>query len=144
LLTPILLVLTLLSLVATLSIHPNITANYNALKIGYIIPLGVFASLVCVFIFQKGKKEMAAFLSGAAYLLFMMVGAVYALYPVILPSIDPQYNLTIKNSITSAYTLEVGLRWWIVGMIIAVCYFVFLYRMFRGKVKLEEGSGYGD
>jgi cytochrome d ubiquinol oxidase subunit II len=143
-LTPVLLVLTILSLVATIAIHPNITANYNALPIGYVIPVGVFASLVAVFIFQKGRKEMAAFISGALYLLFMMVGAVYALYPVILPAMDPQYSLTIKNSITSAYALEVGLRWWIVGILIAIAYFVFLYRMFRGKVKLEEGSGYGD
>ncbi len=74
----------------------------------------------------------------------MLVGAVYALYPVILPAIDPQYNLTIANSITASYALQVGLRWWIIGMVIALGYFVFLYRMFRGKVTIESNSGYGD
>jgi cytochrome d ubiquinol oxidase subunit II len=143
-LTPVLLVLTLVSLFATLSIHPNLLANYNALPVGYLIPVLVFASLVAIFFFQKGRHEVAAFVSGALYLAFMLVGAVYSLYPVILPAIDPQYNLTIGNSITSSYALQVGLRWWIVGIVIALGYFIFLYRMFRGKVNLESNSDYGD
>jgi cytochrome d ubiquinol oxidase subunit II len=52
--------------------------------------------------------------------------------------------LTIKNSITESYALQVGLRWWIVGIVIALGYFVFLYRMFRGKIVLENNGGYGD
>jgi cytochrome d ubiquinol oxidase subunit II len=143
-LTPVLILLTLISLMATLSLHPGITANYNALKIGYAIPLLVFACLIAVFVFQKGRQEVLAFVSGALYLVFMLVGAVYALYPVILPGIDPQYSLTIKNSITADYALQVGLRWWTVGIIIAIAYFVFLYRMFRGKVTVENHGGYGD
>jgi cytochrome d ubiquinol oxidase subunit II len=142
-LTPVLLLLTLVSLFATLSIHPNLLANYKALPIGFAIPVLVFASLIAVFVFQKGRQEVAAFVSGALYLAFMLVGAVYSLYPVILPSIDPQYSLTIENSITASYALQIGLRWWIIGIVIALGYFVFLYRMFRGKVTLENHGGYG-
>jgi cytochrome d ubiquinol oxidase subunit II len=141
-LTPVLFVLTIVSLVATLAIHPGIVANYNALKIGYLIPVLVFASLIGVMVFQKRRQEVLAFVSGALYLAFMLVGAVYSLYPVILPAIDPQYSLTIANSITASYALQVGLRWWIVGIVIALGYFVFLYRMFRGKVVLENDGGY--
>jgi cytochrome bd ubiquinol oxidase subunit II len=104
----------------------------------------VFASMIGVIVFQKRRQEVAAFVSGALYLAFMLVGAVYSLYPVILPGIDPQYNLTIQNSITATYALQIGLRWWIFGMVIALGYFVFLYRMFRGKVVVESHSGYGD
>jgi cytochrome d ubiquinol oxidase subunit II len=143
LLTPVLLVLTLVSLFATLSIHPNLLANFHALPIGYAIPVLVMASLIGVFISQKGRQEVLAFVCGALYLAFMLVGAVYALYPVILPAIDPQYNLTVANSITESYALQVGLRWFTLGIVIALGYFVFLYRMFRGKVTLDENSGYG-
>jgi cytochrome d ubiquinol oxidase subunit II len=143
-LTPVLLVLTLVSMVATLWIRPRLLANYNALPIGYAIPLLVIASLAGVFFFQRRGRELAAFLSGAAYLVLMLVGAVFSLYPVILPAIDPEYSLTVSNSITSRYALKVGLVWWTVGIVIAVCYFVFLYRMFRGKVTLENGSSYGN
>jgi cytochrome d ubiquinol oxidase subunit II len=143
-LTPVLLVLTLVSLLATIAIHPNISANYNTLPIGYAIPVLVFASLIAVFVFQKRRKEVAAFVSGALYLAFMLVGAVYALYPVILPAVDPRYNLTVENSITGSYALQVGLRWWTVAIVIALGYFVFVYRIFRGKVELEDHGGYGD
>jgi cytochrome bd-type quinol oxidase subunit 2 len=30
--------------------------------------------------------------------------------------------------------------WWVLAMIVATVYFVFIYRMFRGKVLVEEGS----
>jgi len=142
-LTPVLLLLTLTSLAATLSIRPDLLANYHALPIGYAIPMLVLVSLAGIFFFQRRRQELQAFLSGAAYLILMLVGAVYSLYPVILPAIDPQYNLTIENSITSSYALKVGLRWWIVGIVIAIGYFVFLYRMFRGKVSLEDEGSYG-
>jgi len=141
-LTPVLLLLTLVSLFATLSIHPNLRANFNALPIGYAIPLLVFASLVGVFTFQRSKQELLAFICGALYLTFMLVGAVYALYPVVLPAIDPQYSLTIANSITANYALQIGLRWFILGIVLALGYFTYLYRMSRGKVTLDD-SGYG-
>jgi cytochrome d ubiquinol oxidase subunit II len=37
--------------------------------------------------------------------------------------------------------LTVGITWWILGMILASGYFVFLFRMFKGKVRLD-GEGY--
>jgi cytochrome bd-type quinol oxidase subunit 2 len=36
--------------------------------------------------------------------------------------------------------LIVGLAWWSVGMILALSYFVFIYRKFRGKVRLEAAE----
>ncbi len=42
--------------------------------------------------------------------------------------------------------MQIGLAWWIVGMILATSYFVFLYRRFAGKVvaggESSEGHGY--
>jgi cytochrome d ubiquinol oxidase subunit II len=72
----------------------------------------------------------------------MLVGAAFALYPVVLPaSTGPARNLTIYNTAAGHYGLSVGLAWWILGMILALGYFVFLFRMFRGKVRMG-GEGY--
>jgi cytochrome d ubiquinol oxidase subunit II len=72
----------------------------------------------------------------------MLVGAAFALYPVVLPaSTDPSLNLTIYNTKAGDHGLSVGLTWWILGAILAFGYFFFLFRMFRGKVSLE-GDGY--
>ena len=62
-------------------------------------------------------------------------GAAYALYPALLPSSgDPANSLTIRNAAAGAASLSAGIGWWMVGMLVAVGYFVVVYRMFRGKV----------
>jgi hypothetical protein len=38
--------------------------------------------------------------------------------------------------------MRVGLVRWLVGITLAIGYFVFLYRFFRGKVSLEDTEGY--
>jgi cytochrome d ubiquinol oxidase subunit II len=140
---PAQLALTLLSLVATLWIRPTLLANYRAVPIGYIIPLAVFGSIIAMLIFSRKGNDLGAFLASSLYLAFMLVGAVFALYPVILPAVDAGYNLTIQNSATSSYALVIGLRWWSVAIVLALAYFFYVYRSFRGKVKLDGGGEHG-
>jgi cytochrome d ubiquinol oxidase subunit II len=52
-------------------------------------------------------------------------------------------SLTIYNSKAGDYGLAVGLVWWSIGIALALGYFVYLYRSFRGKVALDESDGYG-
>ena len=79
---------------------------------------------------------------GAGLVVAVFVGAAFALYPVVLPaSTDPALNLTIYNTAAGQHGLAVGFTWWILGMILALGYFFFLFRMFKGKVRLE-GEGY--
>ena len=67
--------------------------------------------------------------------------AAFGVFPYVLPARpDPALGLTIYNSATSAYGLKVGLAWWIPGMLLALGYFVFVYRHFAGKVRLEDGD----
>ena len=37
--------------------------------------------------------------------------------------------------------MRIGLTWWIVGMILATGYFIFLYRRFSGKVSTSAETG---
>jgi cytochrome d ubiquinol oxidase subunit II len=139
---PFQLALTLVSLVATWFVRPSIKANYLAYPIGFLIPAIVFGSLILMLLWTRQGKEFPAFLSSCVYITGMLVGAVFALYPVVLPaSTDPRYNLTIHNSAAGHHGLTVGLVWWTLGMILSIGYFVYIYRTFRGKVQLE-GGGY--
>src|SRR6201982_3349497 len=142
---PLQLALTLVSLVATWFVRPSIKENYLAYPIGFLIPLVVFASLGLMFVAIRKGKELQAFLASCVYITGMLVGAVFALYPVVLPaSTDPAYNLTIYNSAAGHHGLSVGLVRWTLGMILSLGYFVFVYRMFRGKVRLETESAAAD
>jgi len=138
---PIELALTLLSLAATWFVRPSIKENYLSYPIGFLIPIVVFGSLIMMLVSTRRGKELHAFLASCVYITGMLVGAVFALYPVVLPaSSDPALNLTIYNSAAGHHGLSVGLVWWTFGTTLALCYFVFIYRMFRGKVRLEEGG----
>jgi cytochrome bd ubiquinol oxidase subunit II len=141
---PIQLLLTLLSIPVTYAIKPRVMKNYSAYPIGMLIPVVVFASLGVMIWCDAKAKEKLAFMASCAYIAGMLVGAAFALYPVVLPaSTDPSYSLTIYNSAAGHHGLVVGIVWWCLGAILALVYFIFIFRMFRGKVRLEE-AGYGD
>jgi len=136
---PVQFFLTIVSLIATYFVRPEVMANYGKHMIGLAVPIVVFGCLgVMVWANPKGKEKLA-FVASSLYITGMLVGAAFALYPVVLPARDPQYSLTIYNTATGAHGLSVGLVWWCLGAVLALGYFVFVYRMFRGKVQLGEG-----
>jgi len=142
---PLQLILTIIGLIATIYIRPTVLDNYKQHAVGYLIPVVVFGSLaVMIYAIRKGQdlaSEKIAFVASSLYIVGMLVGAAFALYPVVLPaSTDPALNLTIYNTKAGEHGLAVGLTWWILGMILALGYFFFLFRMFRGKVRLEDGG----
>jgi cytochrome d ubiquinol oxidase subunit II len=140
---PALVILTILSLIATLYVRPDVLENYRHHPVGYLVPVGVIASLVLMFASYRTRNDHRAFAASCMYLVAMLVGAALALYPTLLPASTGQaYNITIYNAAAGHYSLSYGIIWWTLGMLIAVGYFVFIYWMFRGKVRIEEGHGY--
>jgi cytochrome d ubiquinol oxidase subunit II len=72
----------------------------------------------------------------------MLSSAAFGLYPyVLLSRADPRFGLTVINAAAGAYGLRIGLAWWIPGTVLAIGYFVFVYRRFAGKVRIH-GVGY--
>jgi cytochrome bd ubiquinol oxidase subunit II len=131
--------LTFSALVATYFIRPTIMANYRKYPIGIVIPIIVVVCLaVMLWATPKGKEKLA-FLASSFYIVFMLVGAAFALYPVVLSARDHQYDLTIYNSAAGSHGLRVGLVWWTLSAILAAAYFIFVYWKFRGKVPVGEG-----
>jgi len=145
---PLQVILTVVGLAATIYIRPDLPGNPGVLNnykhhaIGYLIPVIVFASLGVMLYAMRKRQDKLAFVSSAVYIIGMLVGAAFALYPVVLPaSTDPSLSLTIHNAAAGRHGLSVGFAWWILGALLALTYFFFLFRMFRGKVRLE-GEGY--
>jgi cytochrome d ubiquinol oxidase subunit II len=138
-----LVVVTILSLMATLYVRPQVTDNFRLHPWGWIIPVIVLASLIAIPFFLRTRQDRNAFLSSTAFIVGMLGGAAFAMYPYLLPaSTNPSYSLTIYNAKTGAYSLRVGLVWWVIGVALAIAYFTFLYRSFKGKVVLDQEGGY--
>jgi cytochrome bd ubiquinol oxidase subunit II len=137
---PLQIFLTCIALVATYFVRPEIMLNYQNHKIGLLVPIVVFASLGVILWATPKGKEKTAFVASSLYIAGMLVGAAFALYPVVLPARAHQFDLTISNTSAGAHGLSVGLVWWTLAAVLTVAYFVFVYRMFRGKVQLGEGQ----
>jgi cytochrome bd ubiquinol oxidase subunit II len=136
-----LLVLTPISLLATVYVRPAMLENYRRAPVGVLIPLLVFASLAGMYWFRARAKDRAAFITSCTYLTGMLVGAAFGLYPNVLPaSTDPAYSLTIYNTSAAHHGLAVGMIWWCMALVLALGYFAFLYRTFRGKVSNALGD----
>lgn len=133
---PALVLITLLSLWATLTIRPAALNNYKHYPVLFLIPFLVAISLTGMLLYHRRDKDKAAFVASSAYLAFMMVGAAAAVYPnLLVSSTDAALNITIYNAAAGAYSLSFGLIWWSFGMALAIGYFIFIYKMFRGKIE---------
>jgi cytochrome d ubiquinol oxidase subunit II len=141
---PVQVLLTIFSLIATVYAVPHVLQNYSKWPAGYLVPALVIGSLVYMYFAHARRNEKGAFLASCAYIVGMLVGAAFALYPNVLPaSTGANFSLTINNTATGSHGLQVGFVWWTLGMMLALVYFLFVYRMFRGKVRLDDSSGHG-
>jgi len=139
---PVQFFLTCISLLATYFVRPHLLHNYGEHPIGILVPIAVVAGLILIIWAAPKSKEKLAFMGSTLYITAMLVGAVFALYPEVLPSsTNPALSLTIHNSAAGHHGLVVGIVWWSFALVLTLGYFIFIYRMFRGKVQLE-GGGY--
>jgi cytochrome bd ubiquinol oxidase subunit II len=137
-----LLLLTVISLPASMIARSDTLTNYKSHPIAFAVPIIVLLSLFGIFHFSRKTADRNAFACSCVYLIAMLLGAVIGLYPRLLPATTGStYDITIVNALSGPHTLHVGLIWWSFGMLLAVVYFVFVYRLFRGKVSLSS-DGY--
>lgn len=129
---------TVLITLASFAVQPQLRASFAARPWGYVFPLLALVGLMGMRFFAGAR----AFLASGAFIVGMLTSAAFGVFPYVLPSnADPALGLTVYNSAAPAYGLKVGLAWFIPGMILATGYFVYVYRNFAGKVRLED-EGY--
>jgi cytochrome d ubiquinol oxidase subunit II len=98
-------------------------------------------ALVALYIsLQKAKDKQAFWMSSLAFLgLWGIVGAIH--FPNLVKARnDPALSLTIYNASSSELTLKVMFIIALVGMPIVIGYTIYLYKIFKGKIPVVEGS----
>jgi cytochrome d ubiquinol oxidase subunit II len=137
----VLLALTVVSLIATIAVRPQTLDNYYRYPFTFVVPVGVIAALVCIWLWNRNAQPVKAFLASCFYLFFMLAGACWGLYPTLLPATSNSgLDITLDRALSGPHALAVGLVWWVIGMALAVGYVVFVYSRFKGKSDLGEGS----
>jgi cytochrome d ubiquinol oxidase subunit II len=135
--------LTAIVTVWTFNVQPQLAENLARRPWGYAIPALAVASLAASGWLPRKRVDRAAFVASSTFLAAMIASAAFGIYPFVLPaSGDPAFGLTAEGAAAPKHSLEVGLLWWIPGMVLAGVYAVFAYHRFRGKIRVEE-PGYG-
>ncbi len=130
---------TVLVTAATFVVQPHVPQRLRDQPWGVVFPLLAVAGLVGVLVFSRRGRDSGAFLSSCAYLAGMLASAAFGLYPYVLPcNGDPARGMTVSNSAASATSLSTALYWWIPGMVLAIGWFAFVYRHFKGRVRLAD------
>jgi cytochrome d ubiquinol oxidase subunit II len=105
----------------------------------FVFPVVVMTTLFLAWRWNRSARELPAFLASCTYIVSALAGVAAALYPALLPSsYGSQFDITIFNAATGSYALRVGFIWWGLGMALATGYFIFLYRMYKGKLQQES------
>jgi cytochrome d ubiquinol oxidase subunit II len=126
---------------ATLLFVPHLAANIRDYPILFVIPLLNVLAVANIPREIHHGRYWRAFLSSCAALALLMILIGSEMYPnLILSSPIVANSLTIYNAASSAKTLRIMLIFALIGMPLVLGYTTTIYWIFRGKVKLGEGS----
>jgi cytochrome d ubiquinol oxidase subunit II len=139
----IVLVLGLLATFVTAQVQPRIYANLLARPWTWLLLVLIVGSLAMLFLSLRRERELPAFLASGLFIASLLGATAAGQFPELLVStLDPANDLNIYNAVAGGLALRVGLFWWSVAILLAVGYFTYLFRSFRGKVTPSDGHGY--
>ncbi|WP_421807543.1 cytochrome d ubiquinol oxidase subunit II [Flagellimonas sp.] len=125
----------------TLIYLPGVTDNFKANPVFFILPILAFLAVANVPRLVSKKKYAPALIFSSLTMAFLLMLVAFQLYPVLLPStIDPAHSVTIYNAASSQKSLGIMLTIVLIGAPLLAGYFLFLYKTFHGKVKLDDTS----
>ncbi|MFH2000816.1 MAG: cytochrome d ubiquinol oxidase subunit II [Planctomycetota bacterium] len=127
--------------VLTFATQSRLLANYNETPLLWVIPVLAFGAIILTGIFNRTGADGKAFLFSCISILGLITLCAVALFPNMVPALGrPELSLTITNASSSALTLKTMLILALIGMPIVIGYTIWVYRIFSGKVKLNEDS----
>ncbi len=125
----------------TLARQTHLVANYTATPALFALPVLALGAIVAIPLLSRRGHHGKAFIASSASIALLLATAGFGLFPRLVPALNnASLSLTAENASSSQNTLTVMLIVVLVGMPIVIGYTIFAYRIFRGKVTLEENS----
>ena len=125
----------------TLFYIPGVTDKFKENPMFFVLPLLAFLAVANVPRLVSRKKYAYALVFSSLTMAFLLMLVAFQLYPVLLPStIDPKYSVDIYNAASSQKSMGIMLTIVVIGAPLLAGYFLFLYKTFHGKVKLDDTS----
>jgi cytochrome d ubiquinol oxidase subunit II len=132
-------VLLVLVTVETVSVRPELFPGIGHQPFGWLGGAGVILGLAAVFIGFRGRREGLAVIGSGAFLGGLMVAGAAGVFPVMLRStLAPRDSLSAYENAAAGHGLAIALIWWPIALVLALGYFVFIFRFYTDKVKPAE------
>lgn len=127
---------------ATLLFYSHTSKSFFDYPVLWIIPLLSFFSIAGIVYFLSKKNDGFAFISSCSSIIFLLTLFIIATFPnIVLSTVQPEVrSLTLFNSSASKTTLIVMTIIALSGIPLSFFYGVYVYKVFRGKVKLGPMS----
>jgi len=125
----------------TLLYIPHLSDKLKENPIMFLFPLLITLSIANIPRLAFKKQYFKAFLFSSITISLLMMLCAIELFPnLLISSIDNQYNITIYSAASSVKSLKIMMTIVAIGLPLVALYFGFVYKTFRGKVKLDETS----
>ncbi|MCL5991975.1 MAG: cytochrome d ubiquinol oxidase subunit II [Bacteroidetes bacterium] len=125
----------------TIILYPGVTKNFVAFPVWFILPAFIILSIIVIPGFINSRLYFRAFIASSAILAFCIAIAAIDIYPnLVISNPNPENSLTIFNASSSQKTLFTMLIIACIGLPLMFIYKIFVYRIFRGKVKIDNMS----
>lgn len=125
----------------TLLYIPHLSDMFRNNPALFVVPLATFLSIANVPRLAHKKKYLGAFIFSSITISLILIIVAIELYPIMLLStIDPHFSLTVYNSAATEKALSMLLKITALGTPLVLTYTIFVYRVFKGKVVIDENS----
>lgn len=127
--------------VYTLLDIPHLSDRFRSDFRLFILPFLAFLSVANIPRLAAKQKFQSGFIFSSLTISLLLMMVALELYPTLIISTeDPANNLTIYNTSSSEKSLKIMLTIAAIGAPLVLAYTIFVYRTFRGKVRLDETS----
>jgi cytochrome bd ubiquinol oxidase subunit II len=125
-------------------VRPEMFSGILRRPLGWLALAGVAAGAVLLVTGRWRGREGRAFAGSCALIAGLLAALSVGVFPVMLRStLAPELSLTAQQAASSPFGLGLALIWWPLAFVLAVVYFAFIARQFRGKVRpAEDNQGY--
>ncbi|HSQ76392.1 MAG TPA: cytochrome d ubiquinol oxidase subunit II [Bacteroidota bacterium] len=134
-------VLYVLATLATVFVSPFLFEGMLEKPLFWILFVALLGSVLQIPFAAKAGNDGRAFLASSVTIASMIGLSALGLFPRLVPALgDLKYSLTAYNASSSQTTLTTMLVIALIGMPLVIAYTVFIYRAFKGKVRITPDS----
>ncbi|MGI5921971.1 MAG: cytochrome d ubiquinol oxidase subunit II [Syntrophomonadaceae bacterium] len=130
-------VLYVLASLYTFTTVPALYVNYYNHTWFWAAPLLSIIGLAVAPLLVRTARYGKTFIATSLYMAGLIATLGLGMFPNLVPALDPRLSLNIYNAASSSLTLKAMLIIVLIGVPIVLFYTIYVYRVFRGKVRVN-------